>query len=208
VTTDPRPLLRELSRTARHHRALLAGGLAAGAVATALPILAPEPAPTLLVVAATRDLQPGTPLTAGDVAAVAVPVALAPVGALTDPDEAVGRSVAGAVRRGEALTDVRLLGAGLVRRAGLVAAPVRLADPATASLLRAGDHVDVLAAPADGRPGPATTVAAGLEVLAVPPGSPGDPDGALVVLAATPGVAARLAGAAVGSRLSVTVLGP
>ncbi len=206
MTADLRSACREASRAIRRHRALLAAGLAAAAVATALPLLAPPAAPTLSVVAATRDLLPGTPLSAADLAAVALPVAVVPEGALTSVNDLVGRTVAGPVRRGEALTDVRLLGSSLVRRRGTVAAPVRLADPATAALLRPGDRVDVLATPADGQAESATTVATGLEVLAVPAG--GDGEGALVVLAATPTIAARLAGAAVGSRISVTVLAP
>jgi Flp pilus assembly protein CpaB len=110
------------------------------------------------------------------------------------------------VRRGEPLTDVRLLGAGLLVEAtpGLVATPVRLADPAGAALLSPGDRVDVLAAPADGAAPAAPTVAADVTVLAVP--TEVEPaDGALVVLATTPATAARLAAAAVASRLSVTV---
>ena len=196
----------ELLRLVRRHRALLASGLAAGAVATALPVLAPPAPETVRVVAAARDLLPGRPLTGDDLRTVALPLATAPTGAVTDTGQVLGRTLSGPVRQGEALTDVRLLGGGLVRERGLVAAPVRLADAATAALLRVGDRVDVLAAPTDGGPRPATTVAAGLEVLAVP--GDGDADGALVVLAASSDTAARLAGAAVGSRLSVTVLGP
>jgi pilus assembly protein CpaB len=201
--------LRELSRAVRRHRALLAAGLVAAAVATALPTLAPAPLPTAAVVSAARDLAPGAPLVAADLVSVVLPRAAVPAGALTAAGEAVGQVVAGPVRRGETLTDVRLLGAGLLTGGrGLVAAPVRLADPATAALLHAGDRVDVLAAPSDGRPTSATTVAAGVQVLAVPGAGQADPDGALVVLAATPQTAARLAAAAVGSRLSVTVLAP
>ena len=205
MSPDLRRALSETSRTVRRHRALLGGGLAAAAVAAALPVLAPEPASTVTVLAAAHDLLPGAALTTGDLVSVALPVALVPHGAVEDVAEAVGRSVAGAVRQGEPLTDVRLLGAGLVHGRGLVATPVRLADPATAALLRPGDRVDVLAASSDGRQQSATTVAADLEVLAVPPG--GDSEGALVVLAATPETAARLAAAGVASRLSVTVLG-
>lgn len=187
----------------RRHRALLAAGLTAAAVATALPVLAPEPVRTVAVVAAAHDLVPGRALTGSDLTTVAL--AAVPDGALTSLSEVVGRAVAGPVRAGEALTDVRLLGSGLVRTPGLVATPVRLADPATASLLRAGDRVDVLAAPTDGSVTEAVTVAAALEVLSVP--AHDDGEGALVVLAATPAAAARLAAAAVGSRPSVTVLG-
>ena len=212
VNTDVRRVLRDLTRTIRRHRALLAAGLVAAAVATALPILAPTPAPTLSVVVAAHDLVPGAPLSAGDLLSLALPRAVAPQGVLTSVDAALGRVLAGPVRRGEALTDVRLLGAGLLTRGqGLVEAPVRLADPAAAALLHAGDRVDVLAVRTDASgPAPgaavASTVAAGLEVLAVPSVGQADPDGALVVLAATPATAARLAAAAVGSRLSITVL--
>ena len=195
--------MRDWAHVLRRHRALLAAALAAGAVATALPVLAPEPVPTTAVVAAARDLVPGQALTPDDLTTVALRVP--PAGALLLPDEVLGRAVAGPVRAGEALTDVRLLGSGLVRGRGLVATPVRLADPATASLLRAGDRVDVLAAPTDGTAVEAVTVAAGLEVLSVPAADDGE--GALVVLAATPSAASRLAAAAVTSRLSVTVLG-
>jgi pilus assembly protein CpaB len=198
----------ELSRTIRRHRALLAAGLTAAAVATALPTLAPPAPPTSLVVTAAHDLTPGAPLTADDLALRAVPRALVATGTLTDTGSAVGRVVSGRVRSGEALTDVRLLGAGLLQDNGLVATPVRLADAETVTLLHAGDRVDVLAAPTSGQPmTSALTVATALQVLAVPPTPDGTSEGGLVVLAATPVTAARLAAAAVGSRLSITVRG-
>ena len=199
------PPLRDLQRAVRRYRGLLAGGLTAAAVAVALPTLAPDPPPTVLAVAAAHDLGPGARLSQADLTLVPLPTSLAPQGILTTTGAALGRGLAGRVRRGELLTDVRLLGSGLVQDSGTVAAPVRLADPATAALLHAGDRVDVLATPADAR-GAATaaTVARDLRVLAVPAAD--DTEGALVVLAATPDVAARLAGAAVAARLSVTVL--
>jgi len=43
-----------------------------------------------------------------------LPRALVPAGALLLDEAALGRLVAGPVRRGEPLTDVRLLGAGLL----------------------------------------------------------------------------------------------
>lgn len=203
---NPSALLLEVSRAARRHRALLAAGFTAAAVATAVPLLAPPATRTVRVVAAAHDLTPGAPLTSDDLTTVAVPATLVPKGALTDVDAAVGRAVAGPVRGGEALTDVRLLGAGLLTGTGLVAVPVRLADRASAALLHAGDRVDVLAA-ATGGDDPnasALVVASGVQVLSVP--ATDDGDGALVVVAATPAVASRLAAAAVGSRLSVVVL--
>lgn len=198
--------LRDVARVVHRRRALLAAGLVAGAVATALPQLAPPAPPGREVLAAARDLPAGTVLAAADLVRVALPAALAPAGALDAETALVGRLVAGPVRRGEALTDVRLLGAGLLAETGpgLVATPVRLADPAGAALLSAGDRVDVLAAPADGAAASAPVVAAGVTVLAVP-AEVEAVDGALVVLATTPATAARLAAAAVASRLSVTV---
>ena len=107
------------------------------------------------------------------------------------------------------MTEIVRLGAGLLQGRGLVAAPVRLADPETLALLHAGDRVDVLATPTSSEAvvRSATTVAANVQVLAVP-AVDDSADGGLVVLAATPATAARLAAAAVGSRLSVTVLPP
>ena len=246
MTADLRRLLRELSRATSRHRALLAGGLAAAAVATALPSLVPTSPPGRRVLTFARDLAAGTALRATDLEPVTLPPALVPAGALRSADEAFGRLLAGPVRRGEALTDVRLLGASLLAAGGvrdLVATPVRLADGATAGLLHAGDHVDVLAAAstdaarrsaagttiAGGGAGPrpdlagnapwnngavtdnaassATVVAPHALVLAVP-GPVGDGDGALIVVAVPSPTAARLAAAAVTSRLSVTVLAP
>lgn len=206
----PADRARELQRAVGRHRALLAGGLAAGAMAAALGVLAPHPPPGVPVVTAARDLPPGQPLTAADLRLLAVPRGLVPTGALLAVPALVGRVLAAPVRAGEPLTDVRLAGSGLLsgRDAGLLAVPVRLADAAAAALLRAGDHVDVLAAATTpGAPAYAQVVAPDATVLAVPTGA-GDPgDGALVVLAASPTVASRLAAAAVSSRLSVAVRG-
>ena len=250
MIADLRRLLRELSRAISRHRALLAGGLAAAAVSTALPSLAPNAPPGRRVLTFARDLAAGTSLRPTDLAPVTVPPALVPAGAIRTADEALGRLLAGPVRRGEALTDVRLLGASLLATGGvhgLVATPVRLADSASASLLHAGDHVDVLAAattdptaggatgttgaaagdparpdPADGSASaggssaggspaggsPAATVVASHALLLAVPGPVGDADGALIVVAVPPPIAARLAAAAVTSRLPVTVLAP
>ena len=199
--------MNDLVRTIRRHRGLVAGALVAGAVAVALPTLAPAPAPSTQVLVAAHDLGPGLRLSASDVRLVSLPRSLVPQGILTSSSQVVGRAVASRVRRGEPLTDVRLLGAALLEDPGTVAAPVRLADPAAAALLHAGDRVDVLGTPTSGTgSGPATVVARDLRVLAVPAAD--DAEGALVVLAAAPAVAARLAGAAVATRLSVTVLAP
>ncbi|MBM7413748.1 MULTISPECIES: SAF domain-containing protein [Nocardiaceae] len=109
------------------------------------------------VVVTAADLAPGTSLTAADVTLTRVDSSLLADGTLRSVDDAVGRTVAGPVRSGEALTDVRLLGPRLASTtlpsgdARIV--PIRLADPELAQLLRAGDVVDVVrAAPDDTSP--------------------------------------------------------
>jgi Flp pilus assembly protein CpaB len=133
---------------------------------------------------------------------------MVPGGALTTAHQATGRLLAAPVRRGETLLDVRLAGPRLLAGfpGGLLAVPVRVADAASVALLSAGDRVDVLAAgTAAGGPVYATVVAADAAVLAVPTAIDAGGEGALVVLATTPSVAARLASAAVSSRLSITL---
>jgi len=197
---------RELRRALARHRLLLSCGLAAAAVAVAISAIAPPPAATSPVLVAARDLAGGAEITGDDLATIALPAALVPDGALTAPEAAIGRVAVGPVRAGEALTDVRLLGAGLLPAGPEVAAPVRVAEPATAALVRAGDVVDVLSAAPDGSAA-AATVAARVRVLSVPQAA-GDPgEGALLVVAAGRSTAGRLAAAAVTGRLSVVVHG-
>ncbi|MCD5352838.1 RcpC/CpaB family pilus assembly protein [Kineosporia mesophila] len=102
--------------------------------------------PTMVrVMVASQDLSAGRRLSSGDLEVASWPAGLAPSGRLSaDP---AGQVLAAPVREGEALTDARLLGPGLLRGlpAGTVAVPVRLTDPGSAALVRAGDHVDVIA---------------------------------------------------------------
>jgi pilus assembly protein CpaB len=180
----------------------------------------------ITVLAAAHDLGAGAVLGPADVRLVRLDPAAVPEGALRSPRAALGRTVAGAVRRGEPLTDVRLVGPGLtvgLSRSGSVAVPVRLADGETAALLRAGDRVDLLATPADGverlpadgrlraetAPSEAVAVATGVRVLAVLTKSDGvAEDGVLVLVAAPEDTAPRLAGTAAHARLSVALRPP
>jgi pilus assembly protein CpaB len=201
-------------RGALRHRRVLAAALAAGAVVAGVQAVAPPAPATRTVLAAAHDLAWGARIGPDDLRALALPLDAVPDGALTDAAAARGRLLAGPVRRGEALTDLRLVGPGLLEgdgdgeADGLVATPVRIADPDAAGLLRAGDVVDVLAA---GGEDAAEVVASAVRVLVVPqPGEDGAgvsvlSEGALVVLATTPRVAAALARAATNSRLSVTL---
>ena len=196
----------DLLHATSRYRGLLAGGLAAGAVATALGVLAPSDPRGVVVLRVTRDLPAGTPLSTDDVVPVELPRVAVPDGVVRDAAVVVGRLLAAPVRRGETLTDLRLAGAGLLGSSDLLAVPVRLADAATAALLHAGDHVDVLAAATSpGAPAQAQLVVDDAQVLAVPASASDGGDGALVVLAADADVARRLAAAAVSSRLSVAL---
>ena len=214
---EPDPVarwLRDLVRATQWHRRLLAAGLFAGAMAFGLHALAPPPAPTVAAVAAARDLPAGARLVEADLTVARIDPRSVPDGALQVLGLARGATLVSSVRRGEVLTDVRLLGAGVLDRLGpgLVAAPVRIADAESVGLLRPGSVVDVLAAaaPESAGAGEARLVAAAVRVITVPqsragrfPSSLGE--GSLVLLATTSPTAARLAGAAVTDRLSVVV---
>lgn len=219
---------RELQRAVARHRTLLAAGLAAAAVAAGLTAAVPAQERAVLVLTATRDLAAGTALTPEDVVATPVPPGLVPEGALSELVGAVGRFVAGPVRRGEPLTDVRLLGAGLLGDgpaggaatgatgaggadargkgdASEVAVPVRVAEPAVAALVQAGDRVDILSASPEGGPA-AMVVAADVPVLSVPILEDDPTEGTLLVVAASRSTGTQLAAAAVTGRLSLVVL--
>jgi len=195
----------DLRRVLDRRRGLLAGGLVAAAAATALGVVVPEEPPLTSVVAAARDLPAGAALGEADVTSVALPAAAVPTGAVLSGADVTGRVLAGPVRTGEALTDVRLLGSGLLPDGDRVAVPVRVAEPALPQLLQAGDRVDVLAASLQGED-TARAVVTDVAVLAVPPAAE-TADGTLLVVATSPASAARLAAAAVTSRLSVVVRG-
>ncbi|MGY1825765.1 Flp pilus assembly protein CpaB [Blastococcus sp. SYSU DS0541] len=200
----PFPLL-----TARRLAAALLTALAVGLALRPGPAPAERTSPRdVAVVVAAADLPAGTVLARGDLALVRLPAGAVPGGVVAAPEELERRVLAGPVRRGEPLTDGRLVGAGLTALlpAGQVAAPVRLADLAVAALLRAGDRVDVLAAEPGG--GPAERVAAGALVLAAPTGDDGDAGAGLLVLAVDAETAARLAAAAAAATLTVSLPPP
>jgi len=167
----------------------------------------PAPPATVPVTVAARDLVSGTVLTADDLVIRRYPAAVAPVGS---PAGAVGRTLAGPVRAGEPVTDVRLVSPSLAAGyPGRVLVPVRIADADAVSLVRVGDRVDVVAA--DPRRGQASAVAVAVRVVALPlPGRDAAAgaaalSGRLVVVAALPSDVDRIAGAAAADLLSLVV---
>jgi pilus assembly protein CpaB len=212
-------------------RRVLAGLLAGFALVLALrpAPAAPAPAADVPVAVAARDLAAGAVLSADDLTVVALPPAVVPDGVVGEVAALAGDVLAGPVRAGEPVTDVRVVGPGLWSQVppGQVAAPVRLADLAVAGLLRPGDRVDVLATTAHGSTAEGSTtevVAADALVLTAPPSGPSatgsagtgpstigstaaGADTGLLVLAVPSETAARLAASATSSTLTVT-LGP
>ena len=138
------------------------------------------------------------------VLAVVALVVAVPDGVAEKPDELVGRALAGALRAGEPITDVRLVGPGLTSMltGGQQAVPVRLADLAVAATLRAGDRVDVLATTEGADV--AEVVASAALVLVAPSGA----DDGAVWLAATPETAAHLAAAMTRATITVSLVSP
>lgn len=195
-------------------RQVTAGLLVGLALVLALrpPPAGPADPVTVPVVVAAADLTAGVVLSESDLGLADLPVSLAPDGAGRQRAELVGRVLAAPLRRGEPVTDVRVVGPGLWSQvpAGEVAAPVRLADLAVAALLRPGDRVDVLATAPE--TGVAEVVAADALVLSVTPDAPASgPTGSstaaagLLVLAVPPETARVLAGAATTSSLTATL---
>lgn len=198
-----------LRRATLARRRLFAALLAAVATLAAVRAVSAPAEPTVPVVVARTDLPGGRPLGPSDVEIRQWGEDAVPAGAAPDPAAVVGRLLAAPVRRGEPLTDVRLVTPDLLEGyPGLVAAPVRVADAGVVGLLRVGDRVDLVAADPGGAK--AATVAVGVPVVAIPTGED-DPGGllagGLVVVAVDDEVAVTLARVSVSSVLSVILTG-
>ncbi|WAJ44358.1 SAF domain-containing protein [Mycobacterium sp. Aquia_216] len=208
ISTSLRP---DWTRTVLARR-VVAGGLV---VLAAVAALRSDPdGDRLEVVVATHDLTPGAALTPDDVRLEKRLATTLPDGSQADVAAVVGSTLAGPTRRGEVLTDVRLLGSRLAEAAvaskvgpGARIVPLHLADSALIDLIRAGDIVDVLAAPpTDTQPGTqalSKVVATDAVVVLVSPKQKVQAaDGDRVVLVALP---ARVANTVAGSVLGLAV---
>jgi pilus assembly protein CpaB len=210
-------LLRALVARLGQRRRLVAAAFAGVAMLAALHVLRPAPPATTAVWVAARALPGGEPIVASDLAIERLPAADVPTAAVRSSAQVIGRLLATPLTRGEPLTQVRLLSPSLLDAtdaAGDVAVPVRVADgAATVALVRAGDLVDIIAAPiADsGSADAGTAVVRDVRVLATPSNDPGHTasqsaqDAGLLIVAATSREAAELANAATGESLSVAV---
>ncbi|HEU0190967.1 MAG TPA: SAF domain-containing protein [Mycobacterium sp.] len=205
-------LITRISRIPDWARTALARRVTAGGLVLLAAVAAIRPGPDDAradVVVAARDIGPGTALTAGDVVIENRSAATVPDGAPGDLAAVLGATLAGPARRGEVLTDVRLLGNRLTGAAAGPNArlvPVHPADSALAALLRPGDVVDVVAAGPDSagdpHPNPRVVATGGIVVLVSDQSHADD----RVVLVALPATAANaVAGAALVEAVTLTL---
>ncbi|CAM4207679.1 flagellar basal body P-ring biosynthesis protein FlgA [Mycobacterium basiliense] len=196
-------------------RTILARRVAAGGLVVLAGIAALRPNPDAdraQVVVTTRDLGPGTALTADDVHVEMRAAATLPEGSQADPKAVVGATLAGPARRGEVITDVRILGSRLAETTagpGARIVPLHLADSALIDLVRVGDVVDVLAAPSaepTAASPAAKVVATNAVVVLVSAKQELQTHGDRVVLVALPArVANTVAGSALGQAVTITL---
>ncbi|TDK85440.1 flagellar biosynthesis protein FlgA [Mycobacterium paragordonae] len=198
-------------------RTVLARRVAAGGLVVLAGIAALRSNPQgdrVDVVVAARDLGSGTALTESDVRVEKRLATTVPEGSLTDPGRLPGATLASPTRRGEVLTDVRLLGSRLAESTagpGARIVPLHLADGALIDLVRVGDVVDVLAAPTGDvqQPSPAVSKVIATDAVVVLVSAKEklrSSESDRVVLVALPArVANTVAGSALGQTVTLTL---
>jgi pilus assembly protein CpaB len=203
---QPRPArrpFRALARAVSWHRRKLAVLAAIAAVLTGVSAANPPSPPTVPVLRATTQLAGGAVVRSADLQVDDVVRGDAPVGALSDAADVVGKILAGPVAEGQMLTGLSLVSVRTALPRGHVVAPLRLADSDLAALLRPGETIDVVVA--DSQSEKATVVATGVRVVTIPAVTEKDPaqSGALVLVEVDSAQAAVLARAAVSGTLTV-----
>lgn len=207
--TRPGRAWRRVRRAVLARRRLLAVLLVGLAVVSAVRAYSAPPPETVAVLTAARDLAPGTVVHGRDVVEADYSPDLVPDGAAPNAAAVVGRTTTGPIRRGEPITDARVLAEDLLAGyPGRVAAPVRVGDPGTARLLRVGDRVTLFASDPQGEAEP-VEAAHDVPVVALPrdagSGLTGT-GGSLLVVAVDPDTARSLAGHGVASWLSAVLV--
>ncbi len=189
------------------------------AAGIAVQQLTPAPEKRVSVLVAGRDLPTGTTLTESDFTSVEVPPDLAINGASDSISALAGRQLASPLGRGQIPSESSLLGPGLLTGSppGTAAVPLRMADASSIQLLSPGQLVTVVLTSAG-----SYDEARQSQILAGPvpvlwtsalggkPGEwlgTGDTDG-LVVVAADPQQAEKLAGASTQGKLFFVLVSP
>jgi Flp pilus assembly protein CpaB len=168
--------------------------------------------------AAAQDLPSGKVLSTADVAQVHLPQELLPEGSFRDSAALAGKQLAAPMRKGQLFADSHLVGPGLLTGAphGAAAVPLRLSDPSSIQLLSPGQLINVVLTGGNGyeQQAPSEVLAESVPVLwtSAQGGKTGqwleseDADG-LIVVAANPDQAGRLAGASTKGKLFFVLVG-
>jgi Flp pilus assembly protein CpaB len=198
-------------------RTVLARRVAAGGLVVLAGITALRSNPDgdrVDVLVAARDLGSGTALSVDDVRLEKRLATTVPDGSQANLNTVLGSTLASPTRRGEVLTDVRILSSRLAESTagpGARIVPLHLADSALIDLVRVGDVVDVLAAPASEAQQPAPAVSKviatdAVVVLVSAKEKRSSSEGDRVVLVALPArVANTVAGSALGQTVTLTL---
>jgi Flp pilus assembly protein CpaB len=197
-------------------RTLLARRIAAAGLVVLAGVAALRPDPNgerTPVVVAAHDLSPGSALSGDDLLLEKRLAPTIPDGAQSDIDAVVGSTLAGPARRGEVLTDVRLLGRRLAESAagpGARIVPVHPVDSALADLVRPGDVVDIVAAPqTNSQPSPTVPSVIATNAIVVLVSAKQKAQAAtndrVVLVALPPASAIAVAGAALGQAVTLTL---
>ncbi len=181
----------------QHHR-LLAAICAGLAVLAGLSAVRQSPEGVRVVVAR-HDLASGHVIETSDLRVTTL--ASAPDQSLTTAT-AVGRQVAGPMRRGEALTDYRILEPGALDGYGedAVLTSILVSDASGLTGVRVGDRIDIIAVDPHGE-SKAEVIARDVEVVTTP--APDERDAVPLSIVTTEQIALDLAAAALESRFTL-----
>jgi len=154
-------LSRWLRRLMVHRRVLagLVGGLAVLIVASSIHGTAEA---RVSVCTSSGRIAGGTTLTPGLLVLTGVPVGLVPDGALTSPDQAIGRMAGGPIAAGAIVTEDDLVDPAQAEPGNVIIA-LAVSSPLI-GLIHPGDHVSVFLSAPDG----SVEVSRGLRVVTVP----------------------------------------
>lgn len=214
-----RPLGVKLGTWTARNRRLSIALLLCLATGIAVQQLTPTSEQRITVLVAARDLPTGTSLADADFTSVGVPPDVAISGSVENPSSLVGRQLAAPLAKGQIPTESNLVGPGLLTGApvGSAAVPLRMADASSIQLLSPGQLVTVVltAAGSYDESRQSEVLAGPVPVLwtSAQGGKPGqwlgtsDTDG-LVVVAADPQQAEKLAGASTQGKLFFVLVNP
>lgn len=160
--------VRRLRRRILLHRRPLAALLAAAAILLSFRAATAPPPPAVTVLTASRDLPAGTVLTADDLSPTAYSPASVPDRSIRQAGRLVGRTLASPLRRGEPVTDLRVVKDTILDGyPGSSAVPVRIVDVETVAMLRVGDIVSLVGTDPQ-NPSKSALIAHNVPVIAIP----------------------------------------